>query len=53
MTYHSAVFSNTRLQPGAKMRVAGKPFQRLPVKFKTVETVCRSFRLLYLAEARC
>ena len=53
MTYNSAVFINTRLQPGAKTRVAGKPFQRLPVEFKTVETVCRSFSWLHLAEARC
>jgi hypothetical protein len=53
MTYLSAVFINTRLQPGATTRVAGKPFQRLPIEFKTVETVCRCFSGLHLAEARC
>jgi hypothetical protein len=53
MTYHSADFINTWLQPGAKEKVAGKPFQRLLVEFKTVETVCRSFSWLHLAEARC
>jgi len=53
MTYNSAVFINTRLQPGATTRVAGKPLQRLSVGFKTVETVYRSFTWLHLAEARC
>ena len=53
MTYHSAVFINSRLQPGAKTRVTSKPFQRLLAEFKTVETVCRSFSWLHLAKARC
>jgi hypothetical protein len=53
MTYRSAVFINTRLQPGAKTRLASKPFQRLSVESKTVETVFRSFSWLHLAEARC
>jgi len=53
MTHHSAVFINIRLRPGATTRAAGKPFQRLPVEFKTVETVYRSFNWLHLAEAMC
>ncbi len=52
MIYHSAVSIDTRLQPGATTRVARKPFQRLPVEFKTVKTVRRSFSWLHL-EARC
>jgi hypothetical protein len=46
-------FINARLEPGANRRADGEPFQRLPVEFKTVETVCRSFSWLHLAEARC
>ena len=53
MTYHSAVSIDTWLQPGATTRVPRKPFQRLLFEFKTVKTVCRSFRWLHLAEARC
>jgi hypothetical protein len=53
MIHNSAVFINTRLQPGAKRIALSKPFQRLPIKVKeTVETVCSSFRWLHLAEAR-
>jgi hypothetical protein len=53
MIYHSALLINTGLRPGAKARVGGKPFQRLLVEFKTVETVCSSFSWAHLAEARC
>jgi hypothetical protein len=53
MIYGSAVFMSTQLQPHAKATVAGKPFQRLSVESKTVETVCRSFSWLHLAEATC
>jgi hypothetical protein len=53
MTYFSAVLINTRLQPGAKTTVTGKPFQRLSAEFKTVETVYRSYSWLHLAKARC
>jgi hypothetical protein len=45
MTYGSAVFINTRFQSGAEMRLAGKPFQRLSVQSKTVETVLSFFQL--------
>jgi hypothetical protein len=53
MIYGPAVFIETRLQPSAKVRPAGKPFQRLSVEFKTVETVCRFFCWPHLAQARC
>jgi hypothetical protein len=53
MTYHSALLINTGLQPGAKTRATCKPFQWLPIEFKTVETVGRPFHWLHLAEARC
>jgi len=53
MTYDSSVFINVRLRLGATTRIAGKPFQRLSVEFKTVETVCGSFNWLHLAKAKC
>jgi hypothetical protein len=53
MTRHSVVLINTWLQQDATARVTGKPFERLPIEFKTVETVCRCFTWLHLAEARC
>ena len=53
MIYHFADFINTRVEPGVKRRAGCKPFQRLSVSRKTVETVRRPLICLHLAEARC
>jgi len=39
MTYRSAVFSNTRLQPCTKKRVAGKPFNGFQLSSKPLKLV--------------
>jgi len=53
MSHHSAFFINTRLQPGAGKRLAGKPFQWLLIILETVETVLSSLHTLHPAKAGC